>query len=91
MISSLELAGEGLVEEGFFEGVEGGEFFLVEGGEALGFDFVHLRFSVQALRKLDIFLPSHFEITTSPFLIEAPLTEMRFRRANWITRFNRSL
>ena len=36
MAASSELAGEGVVEEGFFEGVEGGEFFLVEGGEVLG-------------------------------------------------------
>jgi hypothetical protein len=32
----LELAAEGLVKDGFFEGVEGGELLLVEVFEALG-------------------------------------------------------
>jgi hypothetical protein len=33
----LQLAAEGLVQQGFFQGVEGCELLLVEGGEALGF------------------------------------------------------
>jgi len=32
-----ELAGEGLVEEGFFEFLKGGEFAFVDGGEAVRF------------------------------------------------------
>ncbi len=31
-----QLPAEGLVEERFFEGLEGGEFLLVEAGEVLG-------------------------------------------------------
>lgn len=36
MAGILQLAAEGLVQQGFFQGVEGGQFLLVEGFEALG-------------------------------------------------------
>lgn len=36
-----QLPAEGLVQQGFFQLVEGGELALVEEFEALGFSFVH--------------------------------------------------
>lgn len=38
---ALQGPGEGLVQEEFFQVVEGGQFLLVEGYEALGFGFAH--------------------------------------------------
>jgi len=38
---SLELPTEGLVQEGFFQVVEGDQLLLVEGFEALGSGMVH--------------------------------------------------
>ena len=37
MARASELAGEGLVRQGFLQRLQRGEFPLVEGGEALGF------------------------------------------------------
>ena len=41
----LESSGEGLVEEGFFQGFECGEFLLVDGFETLGFLAKPVQFS----------------------------------------------
>jgi hypothetical protein len=42
---ALQRPGEGLVQEGFFQVVEGGQFLLVEGFEALDSGFVHYDFT----------------------------------------------
>ena len=45
----LQRAGEGLVEDGFLEFVEGGKFLFVDGFQALGFDSKQIQFGNYSL------------------------------------------